>query len=101
MITFLFLYLLLLISGIQPFVTLTHYDIPQELEDRYGAWLSPEIQQVADSLFSLQSCNIVMLSAYHLFCHGVNSMFQGGFQILCRYMFQILWRQSEILDHIQ
>ncbi|KAH9748142.1 Beta-glucosidase 47 [Citrus sinensis] len=31
--------------GIQPFVTLTHYDIPQELEDRYGAWLSREVQE--------------------------------------------------------
>ncbi|KAG8635232.1 hypothetical protein MANES_16G010500v8 [Manihot esculenta] len=35
----------LLHKGIQPFVSLTHYDIPQELEDRYGAWLSPEIQE--------------------------------------------------------
>ncbi|XP_062185431.1 beta-glucosidase 18-like isoform X2 [Phragmites australis] len=35
---------LLLLKGIQPFVTLTHYDITQELEDRYGAWLSAEIQ---------------------------------------------------------
>ncbi|GAY34157.1 hypothetical protein CUMW_009970 [Citrus unshiu] len=34
----------LLLKGIQPFVTLTHYDIPQELEDRYGAWLSREVQ---------------------------------------------------------
>ncbi|PSR98429.1 Beta-glucosidase [Actinidia chinensis var. chinensis] len=34
----------LLRKGMQPFVTLTHYDIPQELEDRYGAWLSPEVQ---------------------------------------------------------
>ncbi|XP_076886142.1 beta-glucosidase 45-like [Bidens hawaiensis] len=32
-------------KGIQPFVSLTHYDIPQELEDRYGGWLSPEIQK--------------------------------------------------------
>ncbi|XP_016516223.1 beta-glucosidase 18-like [Nicotiana tabacum] len=31
-------------KGIEPFVTLTHYDIPQELEDRYGGWLSPKIQ---------------------------------------------------------
>ncbi|XP_059661909.1 beta-glucosidase 46-like [Cornus florida] len=34
----------LLHKGIQPFVTLIHYDIPQELEDRYGAWLCPEVQ---------------------------------------------------------
>ncbi|KAJ0082214.1 hypothetical protein Patl1_11080 [Pistacia atlantica] len=33
----------LLLKGIQPFATLTHYDIPQELDDRYGAWLSPEV----------------------------------------------------------
>ncbi|KAJ1271855.1 hypothetical protein BS78_06G157900 [Paspalum vaginatum] len=35
----------LLLKGIQPFVTLTHYDIPQELEDRYGAWLDAEVQK--------------------------------------------------------
>ncbi|RLM65484.1 hypothetical protein C2845_PM16G13670 [Panicum miliaceum] len=35
----------LLLKGIEPFVTLTHYDIPQELEDRYGAWLSAEIRR--------------------------------------------------------
>ncbi|CAL5412013.1 unnamed protein product [Camellia sinensis] len=35
----------LLHKGIQPFVTLTHYDIPQELEDRYGGWLSPKVQE--------------------------------------------------------
>ncbi|XP_020580792.1 beta-glucosidase 18-like [Phalaenopsis equestris] len=35
----------LLDKGIQPFVTLCHYDIPQELEVRYGAWLSPQIQK--------------------------------------------------------
>ncbi|KAK7387785.1 hypothetical protein VNO78_22577 [Psophocarpus tetragonolobus] len=36
---------LLLLKGIQPFVTLSHYDIPQELEDRYGSWLSPQLQE--------------------------------------------------------
>ncbi|KAK4347024.1 hypothetical protein RND71_033363 [Anisodus tanguticus] len=34
----------LLQKGIQPFITLTHYDIPQELEERYGGWLSSRIQ---------------------------------------------------------
>ncbi|KAF7840653.1 glucose-6-phosphate/phosphate translocator 2, chloroplastic [Senna tora] len=32
----------LLLKGIQPFITLSHFDIPQELEDRYGGWLSPQ-----------------------------------------------------------
>ncbi|XP_061366891.1 uncharacterized protein LOC133310020 [Gastrolobium bilobum] len=31
--------------GIQPFVTIKHHDIPQELEDKYGGWLSPLIQR--------------------------------------------------------
>ncbi|KAL1358500.1 hypothetical protein AAHE18_04G037400 [Arachis hypogaea] len=35
----------LLQRGIEPFVTITHYDIPQELEDRYKGWLSPKIQE--------------------------------------------------------
>uniref|UniRef100_A0ACD5V6U5 Uncharacterized protein n=1 Tax=Avena sativa TaxID=4498 RepID=A0ACD5V6U5_AVESA len=32
-------------KGIQPFVTIFHYDIPHELEERYGGWLSPEMQK--------------------------------------------------------
>ncbi|XP_010023759.2 beta-glucosidase 18 [Eucalyptus grandis] len=34
----------LLVRDIKPFVTLNHYDLPQLLEDRYGSWLSSEIQ---------------------------------------------------------
>ncbi|XP_073220204.1 beta-glucosidase 18-like [Cicer arietinum] len=35
----------LLLRGIEPFVTIHHHDLPQELEDRYGGWLSPLIQR--------------------------------------------------------
>ncbi|KAE8733189.1 putative inactive beta-glucosidase 14 [Hibiscus syriacus] len=35
----------LLVKGTQPFITLTHFDFPRELEDRYGSLLSPESQE--------------------------------------------------------
>ncbi|KAL2931480.1 Beta-glucosidase 18 [Bienertia sinuspersici] len=35
----------LLEKGIQPFITLSHFDIPQDLEDRYGGFLSNEFQK--------------------------------------------------------
>uniref|UniRef100_A0A803NZT3 Sugar phosphate transporter domain-containing protein n=1 Tax=Cannabis sativa TaxID=3483 RepID=A0A803NZT3_CANSA len=44
----------LLLKGIEPFVTLTHYDIPQELEDRYGGWLSPKSQN--DFAYFAETC---------------------------------------------
>ncbi|TKY49083.1 Beta-glucosidase 43 [Spatholobus suberectus] len=30
--------------GIEPFVTIHHHDLPQELEERYGGWISTLIQ---------------------------------------------------------
>ncbi|KAI3708437.1 hypothetical protein L2E82_37606 [Cichorium intybus] len=35
----------LILKGIEPFVTIHHYDFPQELEDRYGSWLNSEMQE--------------------------------------------------------
>nr|QJC44975.1 beta glucosidase 12 [Stevia rebaudiana] len=35
----------LILKGIEPFVTIYHGDFPQELEDKYGSWLNPEMQE--------------------------------------------------------
>ncbi|GAB4846366.1 hypothetical protein Ancab_025372 [Ancistrocladus abbreviatus] len=35
----------LLLKGIEPFVTINHHDIPQELEERYEGWLNPLMQE--------------------------------------------------------
>nr|XP_043628165.1 beta-glucosidase 18-like [Erigeron canadensis] len=44
----------LILKGIEPFVTLHHNDFPQVLEDRYGAWLNPEMQE--DFLYLAEIC---------------------------------------------
>ncbi|MFS7921335.1 putative beta-glucosidase [Helianthus anomalus] len=35
----------LILKGIEPFVTIHHVEFPQELEDIYGSWLNPEMQE--------------------------------------------------------
>ncbi|KAI3753778.1 hypothetical protein L2E82_25840 [Cichorium intybus] len=34
----------LVLKGIEPFVTIHHQDFPQELEQKYGSWLDPQMQ---------------------------------------------------------
>lgn len=31
-------------TGIEPFVTIHHHDLPAELDKRYGSWMSAEMQ---------------------------------------------------------
>ena len=35
----------LLAKGIQPWITLFHWDLPQALQDKYGGWLSKEVSK--------------------------------------------------------
>jgi len=44
----------LLLKGIEPFVTINHFEFPQELEERYGSWLSPLMQE--DFIHFAETC---------------------------------------------
>ncbi|XP_022139406.1 beta-glucosidase 18-like [Momordica charantia] len=35
----------LLLKGIEPFVTIHHHDLPVELDEKYGGWMSSQIQK--------------------------------------------------------
>ncbi|KAL8131457.1 hypothetical protein AgCh_007405 [Apium graveolens] len=35
----------LLLKAIEPFVIISHHEHPQELQDQYGAWMSPQIKE--------------------------------------------------------
>nr|GMD51400.1 beta-glucosidase 18-like [Ipomoea batatas] len=56
----------LLSRGIKPFVTIHHHDYPQELEDRYGGWLSSEMQYgfIPRSPFCLRLGYVILSSLF-------------------------------------
>ncbi|KAJ9551838.1 hypothetical protein OSB04_015883 [Centaurea solstitialis] len=63
----------LILRGIEPFVTLFHNDIPQELEERYGSWLNPEMKEDFVHMvnrvkywITINEPNIVTLYAYEM-----------------------------------
>ncbi|TKY49082.1 inactive beta-glucosidase 14 [Spatholobus suberectus] len=40
-----------ILPRIEPFVTIHHHDLPRELEERYGGWISPVIQPLDPLVF--------------------------------------------------
>lgn len=44
----------LLANGIEPYVTIYHWDLPQSLEDRYTGWLNP--QSIKDYAIYAETC---------------------------------------------
>ncbi|KAL4555011.1 hypothetical protein LXL04_037621 [Taraxacum kok-saghyz] len=44
----------LVLKGIEPFVTIHHQDFPQELEEKYGSWLDPQMQD--DFVYFAEIC---------------------------------------------
>ncbi|KAL2519297.1 Beta-glucosidase 40 [Abeliophyllum distichum] len=44
----------LLANGIEPYVTIYHWDLPQSLEDRYTGWLDPQI--IKDYAIYAETC---------------------------------------------
>ena len=58
-------------AGIQPHVTLHHFDLPQVLEDEYGGWLSRESVYVFFSLFSFfpPSFFLILIPLDQSFCN--------------------------------
>ncbi|KAG6588175.1 Cyanogenic beta-glucosidase, partial [Cucurbita argyrosperma subsp. sororia] len=48
----------LLAKGIEPYVTLFHWDLPQALEDEYGGFLSPRVDEFNNATLSLKEALI-------------------------------------------
>ncbi|XP_002523072.2 beta-glucosidase 11 isoform X1 [Ricinus communis] len=72
---------LLISHGIQPHVTLCHYDHPQALEDEYGGWASPKIVRdftdYADACFRAFSDRV----SYWTTLNEPNALILGGYDV--------------------
>jgi beta-glucosidase/6-phospho-beta-glucosidase/beta-galactosidase len=79
----------LLASGIQPVVTLYHWDLPQSLEDEYDGWLSDQVVDdfvaYADTCFALFGDRvnvwITLNEVLIFFCrHGIGRILNLSFE---------------------
>src|SRR5262249_9577923 len=70
----------LLAAGIEPFVTLYHWDLPQTLEDRYGGWRSTETSK-AFAEYAGYTAELLGDRVKHYFTiNEFASFVEGGYQ---------------------
>lgn len=87
-----FTYLPVQNAGIKPFVTIHHHDYPQELEDRYGGWLSSEMQYgLISPLFCLYLGYVILWSVFKFLMFETVCIFSGKtLSTLLKYVFRVL-----------
>jgi hypothetical protein len=91
------LYILTIFAGVQPFVTLFHWDSPQELEDKYRGFLSPNIMYI-----EITPCYFANLhKVLAIWVWQPDTLVQKWLQGLCWSVLQGVWGSSEALDHIE
>lgn len=91
-------------AGIEPFVTVHHYDMPQVLEQRDGGWLSPLLRYdfyfIFETTLYLELLAIKLLLILQDFL--LNSLLlKGRICTFCLHMLQEFWGQGEVLDYLQ